>query len=83
MADFNDEGKTKKISYAASVGLNDIPEDKAKIYRTLLSDFEAVSVRENIGKALLEHRCGVKSEVVLDPTLLLSAEIYEKMAKNR
>lgn len=71
--------KTKKLSYAASIGLNDIPETLVGEYSRLLSRLSAVSVRENNGQELLQSRCGIESTVVLDPTLLLSAEDWTRL----
>ena len=70
---------TRKISYAASIGLNDIPSPLVQEYRTLLSSFAAISVREDEGKKLLYDRCGINSTVVLDPTLLHDASFYSKL----
>lgn len=69
----------RKISYAASVGLNDIPDDLVDKYKVHLQDFYAVSVREQEGSDLLKKRCGIDAEVVLDPTLLVSADVYKSM----
>ena len=73
--------RTRKVSYAASIGLNDIPDNLVPEYRRLLSDFHAVSVRENEGKELLLKKCGIESIVVLDPTLLHDAKVYEKLQR--
>lgn len=69
----------EKISYAASIGLNDIPDDLRSKYSTLLSSYKSILVREKKGKELLKQLCNVEAEVVLDPTLLVPVEIYEKM----
>ena len=71
----------KKISYAASIGLNYIPDNLVEKYTELLSDYTAISVRESIGVELIKTRCGLKSKVVLDPTLLLETKDYRKMQK--
>ncbi len=71
----------KKISYAASVGLNNIPSDMVELYKRLLLDYQSVSVRESEGKNLLESVCGIKADVVLDPTLLLDANDYRRIEK--
>ncbi|MBR4949336.1 MAG: polysaccharide pyruvyl transferase family protein [Clostridia bacterium] len=81
MIDFADGKKVRKISYAASIGLSDIPDDLCDEYKKLLSDFTSVSVRENTGMELLEDKCGIKSKVVLDPTFLLDIEKYKKIEK--
>lgn len=66
----------RKVSYAASIGLNEIPAELQQRYRELLREFNAVSVREKRGKELLKQVCNVDATVVLDPTLLLDAEHY-------
>lgn len=68
-----------KISYAASIGLNNIPELLVENYKTWLSRYSKVLVREECGKFLLKNVCGIESHVVLDPTLLLERSIYEEM----
>lgn len=80
MADF-DAPNTKKISYAASIGLNDIPEELVGKYKELISEFDAVSVREEKGRELLSEKCGISSKVVLDPTLLVDVTDYKKLEK--
>lgn len=70
-----------KISYAASIGLDDIPEEKIDIYTRFLKRFSHVSVREERGKELLETKCGISSEVVLDPTLLLPIETWRRLER--
>lgn len=68
---------TKKVSYAASFGTNMIPfEYKANI-REELSTFSAISVRELTAKAILEE-LGLAAKVVIDPTLLIEREYYER-----
>lgn len=81
MADFADGSTTRKISYAASIGLNTIDETLQETYRKLLADFHAISVREETGRLLLQEVCGLESTVVLDPTLLLDASHYRKMMR--
>lgn len=71
----------KKVSYAASVGLNSIPFTLVDRYRSLLSTFHSVSVRESEGQKLLEETCGISSQVVLDPTLLLHADVYRRLKR--
>ena len=71
-----------KCSYAASFGLSEweySEEQTAKI-RNLLELFKNVSVRESDGKDLCVKYLGVSPEHVLDPTLLLDASFYKKIA---
>lgn len=72
----------KKISYAASIGLNDIPENLIGVYQQNLSSYKAVSVREDEGRELLKNKCGIDATVVLDPTLMIDASVYRKMKKH-
>lgn len=81
MIDFADGHTTKKISYAASIGLNDLPDSLVPTYKKLLSDFQSISVREESGKKLLYDKCGINSVVVLDPTFLLSVNKYQHLQK--
>lgn len=69
--------RTRKVSYAASIGLNDIPAELVPKYKEHLEDFHAVSVRETEGKDLLKEKCGIDATVVLDPTLLHDAPFYQ------
>lgn len=67
--DFVKEGK--KASYAASFSFLDLPEEHFSRIRQSLKSFDAVSVREYQGKALVEQM-GVECTWVLDPVFLLS-----------
>lgn len=71
----------KKISYAASIGLNEIPDNLTEAYRQNLSSYHAVAVREDEGQRLLKSRCGIDATVVLDPTLMVDVATYKKMLR--
>ena len=71
----------RKISYAASIGLNNIPEDLVPKYIEHLNSFYAISVREEGGKELLQKKCNINSTVVLDPTLLHRVQFYIKLQR--
>lgn len=73
--------KVEKISYAASIGLRDIPNELLSEYQKYLSRFKAISVREEHGKQLLERKTGLSATVVLDPTLMHSANKYSAMER--
>lgn len=76
--DFVSDNK-KKNSYAASFGFDSIPDSYVEEYKSLLSTFKNISVREESGKSLLKNQTDISSYVVLDPTLLLTAEIWKKI----
>ncbi|MFI3685943.1 polysaccharide pyruvyl transferase family protein [Vagococcus fluvialis] len=68
-----DRTKIRKISYAASIGKSSLNEVEEKNFIKYLSDFDSISVREKSAQNSLA-KINIKSEVVLDPTLLLSDE---------
>ncbi len=73
------EDSNKKISYAASFGVAQIP-DKLKVwYKNLLQDFKAISVREKQGQAIIKSLCNKEVSVVLDPTFLLTKKDWTKL----
>jgi hypothetical protein len=71
----------KKISYAASFGVDDLTfsEEESSNYSKLLKLFDKVSVREDSGVSICRDKFGVDAELVLDPTLLLNVQDYEKL----
>lgn len=72
----------KRISFSASFGINDIPNKlKSKVGKEL-SKFKAISVREDRGKEIVEELTGRKDvEVLVDPTMLLTSEEWDKVSK--
>lgn len=72
---------TKKISFAASIGLKSIPESMLSKYQELLSTFDSISLREDTGVELLREKCGISSIVVCDPTLLVDGNVWLNIAK--
>ena len=73
----------KKYSYAASLGLKEIPSDYQEDYNTLLKQFNNISVRENDAKELLKKQFNISSEVVLDPTFLLEKTDLDELCEKR
>jgi len=67
---------TKKISYAASRGLNWSKEDELQAI-VWLKEFSAVSVREQSFADYL-NELGIKAISVCDPTILHKADFYRK-----
>lgn len=71
----------KKISYAASLGpRSKFKKDLRGEYSRLLNSFEAISVREEGSKQVLENLLPDKSiSIVNDPVFLLRKEQWEKL----
>lgn len=63
-----------KFSYAASIGVSEIPKDKRKLYTTFLSRLDHISMRENSGREIVKELTGRDVPVVVDPVLLLTKE---------
>ena len=78
---FLDTSSVKRIAYAASIGVELIPDDAADLLGRWISDIPDVSVREERGQWLIKELTGRDVPVVLDPTLLLSASEWERLAK--
>ncbi len=68
---------TRRIAYAPSFGVSELPEEFARQMAKVLPTFRGVSVREVTGQELIQRYCGIDAKVVLDPTLLLPTEEYE------
>lgn len=71
---------SSKYSYAASFGMARIPEDKKDEYQRRLSDYRRYSVREQSGVDMVRELVDADVNVHCDPTLLLPAEEWEKIA---
>ena len=73
----------KRISYAASFGTDcwEYTDNETDRIRESVKSFDAISVRESSGIPLLKKCLNVDSELVLDPTLLLSKNDYINLIK--
>lgn len=71
----------KKISYAASIAMDTIPEEQKERFKENLKDFDNISVREETGKKLLDEIGTKKIEKVLDPVYLLEKKQWDELAQ--
>ena len=71
----------KLISYAASMGMNELSETEKEQIGKWLKNFSTITVRETSLKQLLSPLTDKKIEVVADPTFLLSQQEWGKIAK--
>lgn len=78
--DFVPTGK-KRISYAASIGVNQIPADKKEQFAAYLKAFDYISVREKNAADLIKSLIDRPVEVHVDPVFLLDAEEWKKVEK--
>lgn len=70
----------KRISYAASIGISELPIEAKSIYKKELEMFRHISVREDVGAKIVRDLIGNTPPVVLDPTLLLSKQQWLNIA---
>ncbi len=64
----------RKISYASSFGISELPSELFSEYGSALCDFDSISVREETGRQIISKIVGIDVPVVVDPTLLFTAE---------
>lgn len=72
-----------KLSYAASIAGKELSEQDKEMFRKAFQSYDAVSIREQDKKELLQPLTEKNVEWVLDPTLLLTAEDWNKIASDR
>lgn len=70
----------RKLSYAASIGSEQAAVGKEDLFREMLAGLDFISVRERAARDFLQPLTDKPVAVVLDPTLLLSREEWEKIA---
>ncbi|MEG1479672.1 MAG: polysaccharide pyruvyl transferase family protein [Kiritimatiellia bacterium] len=70
----------RRISYASSFGVSLLPKAFEEIYKTYLSKFDFLSVRESSGVEIIQSLIEKPVVHVLDPTLLLEKKYWEKLA---
>lgn len=82
--DFTKGMDLKRIAYAASFGIDtwNIDESKTKIVKSLIANFDAVSVRESSGVDLCREVLDAKAELMLDPAFLLEKQQYHNLFSN-
>lgn len=73
--------KNKRISYAPSFGVYDIPQQERENYKKWLSEMKHISVREDAGAKIVKELTGKEVPVVIDPTMILTKEQWLSVAK--
>lgn len=74
---------TIKVSFSASIGVepSSIPREIIILYKKFLTDFSFISVRERVHAEWLTKILGREVYYTLDPTLLVSKECFEQVAR--
>lgn len=73
--------KDKRIAFSASFGIGEYPKNRKLQLKRYLNDMQYISVREQRGKELVEENSDKKATVLIDPTLMLPKEKWEKLAQ--
>ena len=68
-----------RISYAASIGTEEIGEGYKMMFRRYLRDFDHISVREKKAKEEVEKLTDSPVDLVADPTFLLKREDFDRL----
>lgn len=71
--------RKKKIAYAPSIGVYEVPQQYKEKLKELTSGFNFLSAREQQGVDILRELTGEKVVKVVDPTLLLDVNQWDKL----
>ncbi len=72
---------TKKLSYAASMGVSKIPEHRKNDWYNAVRSFQYVSVRENEVKQIIQSEIDKDVYVHIDPTFLVDKDDWRAIEK--
>lgn len=70
----------KRSAVSASFGVDDIPQEWQDAYIEGLRDFAHISVREDAGAEIIKKLLGRDVPVLIDPTMMLSAQEWLKVS---
>lgn len=73
--------KEKRIAYAASISCPDIPEKDKPLFRQGMTEMAHIAVREQAGADMVKSFSGRDVPVMVDPTLLLTADEWRKVSR--
>ena len=70
----------KRLAFAASFGVSQLPQEMEAVVAGYLKDFRFLSVREEDGRAIVKKLTGLDCPVIPDPTLLVDPSYWENLA---
>lgn len=73
----------KKIAYATSFGIGEVPEKMKMQYSHFLNRINFLSARETSGQNIIKVCTGRDVQLVCDPTMLLETEDWNDIASSR
>lgn len=71
----------KKVAVSASFGISSFPDEWRETFSKELSRFKAISVREKDAVGIIKDLTDRNSEVVIDPTMMLSVEDWKRIIR--
>lgn len=74
--------KKKRIAISASFGVDEMPEQFKNQARHYLDGMHFISVREETGRQIVRELTGNDCEVFLDPTMLVSPDVYSPLLES-
>ncbi|MBR4108642.1 MAG: polysaccharide pyruvyl transferase family protein [Akkermansia sp.] len=80
LLDFVKSGE-KKASYAASIGISNVDDALADVYRQYLSDYSTLTVREHRAAEILREILGRDVTPVCDPVLLMTGSEWQEVER--
>ena len=76
-------GNVKKIAYATSFGIGNIPQKYKEKYRQYLTRIDYLSARETSGQEIISELTDKSVPLVNDPALLLDANEWDEVIKDK
>lgn len=73
--------KHKRISYAPSFGISEIPFEHIENYKVWLSQMDKLSVREEAGAKIIKDLTDRDAIVLVDPTMMLTKEKWLSISR--
>jgi len=73
--------KEKRLSFAASFGMNRLPEEVAPYMKKNVSGFRLITVREKSAVELVKELTGREAHLIADPTVFIPPSHWEKIEK--
>lgn len=77
------DNKKRKVAYSASFTAGKLDGCHSDSFKSLLRRYDAIAVRETCGKEIIKNLLGKDVPVVLDPTLLLAADEWNRLLYSR
>ncbi|MDE7431990.1 MAG: polysaccharide pyruvyl transferase family protein [Lachnospiraceae bacterium] len=73
--------RDKNISWSASFGISDIPENFKAKFKKYLRNVGHISVREDTGVTIVKDLTNRRAELLLDPTMMITSDEWRSLAE--